>query len=220
MDTVTTPPFDRLQAIADDFAATEQRIADRLAIVAERAAELRRQYRAADKRRGGPGSADARKYALGSVLVMVGLDGVSDTALLGLFAHPAHMARWIKAATSAGAGPMMGDIIGAIFTDPARLAWCEQWGRILQWRRRKALYDEEVARFLTTGPTDPKASWRTRPISVGQRGLVATLCDLLAVPDPKLKTRGEAFEWLRLHNGNPTFWREPSLPPNLEDDHG
>ncbi len=220
MDTATTPPIDRLQAIADDLAATEQKIADTLVIVADSAAELRRQYRAADRRRGGPGSPDARKYALGSALVMVGLDGVSDTALLGLFSHPARMARWMNAAIAAGAGPMIGDIIGSIFADPARLAWCGQWGRILQWRRRKALYDQEVERFLKTGPTDPKASWRTRPISIGQAGLVATLCELLAVPTPDFKDRGAAFDWLRLHNGNPNYWREPSLPPNLEDDNG
>lgn len=220
MDTAATTPSDRLQAIADDLAAAEQRIVDTLAIVAESAAELRRQYRAADKRRGGPGSADARKYALGSTLVMVGLDGISDTALLGLFAHPERMARWMTTAIAAGAGPMIGDIISSIFADPTRLAWCDQWGRILQWRRRKALYDQEVERFLKTGPIDPKASWRTQPISIGQAGLVATLCELLAVPGPDLKNRGEAFEWIRLHNGNPTYWREPSLPPNLEDDNG
>lgn len=65
---------------------------------------------------------------------------------------------------------------------------------------------------------DPDASWRRKPISIGQEALVATLCDLLRVPVPGLKNRGAAFEWLRLHNGNPNYWREPSLPPNLEED--
>lgn len=217
MDTAAKPS-DRLRAIARDLAATDDRIAGEIAIVADSAAELRRQHQAADKRRGGPGSADARKYALGSTLVMVGMDGVDDTALLGLFAHPDRFARWTRAAIAAGAGPMLGDIAHWIFADPDRLAWCSQWGRILQWRRRKALYTQEVARFLETGPVDPDASWRRKPISIGQQALVATLCDLLAVPVTGLKNRGAAFEWLRLHNGNPNYWREPSLPPNLEED--
>lgn len=217
MDTAAKPS-DRLRAIARDLAATDDRIAGEIAIVADSAAELRRQHQAADKRRGGPGSADARKYALGSTLVMVGMDGVDDTALLGLFAHPDRFARWTRAAIAAGAGPMLGDIAHWIFADPDRLAWCSQWGRILQWRRRKALYAQEVARFLETGPVDPDALWRRKPISIGQKALVATLCDLLAVPVPGLKNRGAAFEWLRLHNGNPNYWREPSLPPNLEED--
>lgn len=216
----TAKPIDRLRAIAGDLATTEDRIAGELAIVTDSAAELRRQYQAAAKRRGGPGSADARKYALGSTLVMVGLDGVNDTALLGLFAHPEPMAHWISEAIVAGAGPMLGDIVDWIFSDPARLAWCEQWGRILQWRHRKALYTQEVERFLQGGPVDPKASWRRKPISIGQEALVATLCDLLRVPIPDLKNRGAAFEWLRMHGGNPSYWREPSLPPNLEKDDG
>lgn len=217
MDTAANP-FDRLRAIALDLAATDDRIAGEIAIVADSAAELRRQHQAADKRRGGPGSADARKYALGSTLVMVGMNGVDDTALLGLFAHPDHMARWMRAAMATGAGPMLGDIVRWILLDPDRLAWCSQWGRILQWRRRKALYTQEVERFLKTGPVEPDASWRRKAISTGQAALVATLCDLLRVPVPDLRNRGAAFEWLSLHNGNPNYWREPSLPPNLEED--
>lgn len=209
---------DRLRDLATNLAASEDRIAGEVAIAATSAAELRRQYRAADKRRGGPGSADARKYALGSALVLVGIDSGDDTALLGLMAHPKRMARWMQSGASAGAGPMFGDIVRWIFSDPARLTWCRQWGVILQWRRRAALYEQEVRRFIETGPLDPRASWRRKPITIGQAALIDALVGLLGELAPDLANRGAAFEWLRARGGNPTFWREPSLPPHLEED--
>ncbi len=209
---------DRLRDLATNLAASEDRIAGEVAIAATSAAELRRQYRAADKRRGGPGSTDARKYALGSALVLVGIDGSDDTALLGLMAHPNRMARWIQTAMAAGAGPMFGDIVRWIFSDPARLAWCQQWGVILQWRRRASLYEQEVRRFIETGPLDPRASWRRKPITIGQAALIEALVGLLGEPVPDLANRGAAFEWVRARGGNSTFWREPSLPPHLEED--
>lgn len=210
-------PSDVLRAIARDLALTDGRIADEVAVVADSAAELRRQHLASDKRRGGPGSDDARKYALGSVLTVVGMEGIDDTALLGLFAHPDLMMTWMRAAMAAGAGPMLGDIVRSILADPIRLTWCRQWGRILQWRRLKALYTQEVERFLSTGPIDPHASWRRKPISIGQQALIAKLCELLRVHDPNLKDRGEAFEWLQMHGGNPSYWHEPPLPPNMDE---
>lgn len=209
-------PSDVLRAIARDLALTDGRIADEVAVVADSAAELRRQHLASDKRRGGPGSNDARKYALGSVLTMVGMDGIDHTALLGLCAHPDLMMNWMRVAMTAGAGPMFGDIVRSVLADPIRLDWCRQWGRILRWRRLKSLYTQEVECFLATGPIDPRASWRRKTISIGQRALIANLCELIGVRDPDLKDRGEAFDWLRMHGGNPKYWQEPPLPREME----
>lgn len=217
METARTHP-ERLRNLARELAAVEEKLGCEIAICTANATELRRQYQALTKRRGGPGSADARKYALGSTLVMVGIDGINDTALLGLFAHPHRMAFWTKQALAAEAGPMLGDIIRWLFADPVRHEWCLQWGRILQWRGRKALYVEEVMGFFDSDRLGPQEPWRRKPMTIGQADLVLTLTTLLEEPAPDLKNRGEAFEWIRECAGNPHYWREPSLPPNLEED--
>ncbi len=73
--------FARLWAAID---GTSEKLEAKIAAEARRVQELRRQAHALDRRRGGAGSVDARKYALGSVLVLIGLGDVDDTALLGL----------------------------------------------------------------------------------------------------------------------------------------
>ena len=218
MDTCPGQPSP-LDALARSLATTGDRIAAEVAICTTTVAELRRQQHALAKRRGGPGSKDARKYAQGAALVMVGCEDIDDTAMVGLFAHPDRMARWMTIARVAGVGPMLGDVIRWIFEDPAKLAWCAQWGRILQWRYRKPLYDAEVARFERSGKLGEHEPWRRKPVTIGQEGLMQTLADILGEPIPEPKTRGEAFEWIRERAGNPTYWQEPALPPILEENH-
>lgn len=192
------------------------------AIVEERTAELRRQHRAAPYRRSGPGSVDAQKYALGGVLALLGVAAIEeprlDIKLLGLLAHPIQMMRWIMRMIENGAPPRLDALIVAIFSDPNRARWCEQWGRILQWRYRAPLYQAAVVSFLESGRTGAGEPWRRKEMTEDQASLVLTLVDLLGGPSPALATRGEAFDWIHAYGGNPAYWVEPPSP-EWEADH-
>lgn len=183
-----------------------------ISLVEDKLPELRRLAKAESERRGGAGSRDANKYALGSVLVMHGLEHVGDTALLGLFAHSDLLLCWMIEARRAGGPQSFGALIERIFADPERHAFCRQWGRILQWRYRKPLYDGAVTSFIESGRTGRKEKWRQHDASDDQLALIAKLCDLLNEPMPKRMKKGEAFDWIHERGGNPAYWAEPEIP--------
>jgi hypothetical protein len=201
-----------LAALLSTLDALGSEIQADIKIVDEKLSELRRQAKAAPERRGGAGSRDARKYALGSVLATIGLETAEPRVLLGLFAHPDLLLRWMIEARSASGPVNFGELTGRIFADPARVSFCRQWGRILEWRYCKALYDAAVTSFVASDHIDPKRTWRKHDVSDDQAALVSKLCDLLGEPLPHLETKGEAFEWIYARGGNPKYWAEPLLP--------
>lgn len=214
MDTAVFPDLESVLAQLD---ALTSDITVEAVLVQDKLPELRRQAMALTKRRGGPGSRDAGKYALGSVFVMVGAEDVGDTALLGLLAHPDRMVRWAIEARLAGAPAQFGKLVEMIFEAPRRRDWCERWGRILQWRYRAPMYEASVRSFLDSGQAGPKERWRTKDITDDQISLVMILVGLLAEPTPELRTRGEAFDWIYARGGNPTYWKEPAPPEEWEE---
>lgn len=214
MKTSTAPALN-LDAYRRDVADMTAKVDAATRICEASISELRRQHHALTKRRGSGRSADASNYALGAGLTLVGMEGVDDTALVGLMAHADQMLAWLRQARDRGAGPMFGDLVKAVFADPACYSWCRQWGRILQWRRRKALYDAAVTSFMASGKAGPKARWRREEISDDQAALIATLAHILGEALPDLANRGEAFDWIYARGGNPTYWQEPASPPAL-----
>ncbi|MEH3100601.1 hypothetical protein [Sphingomonas adhaesiva] len=72
---------------------------------------------------------------------------------------------------------------------------------------------------LASGKAGPDRRWRKRDITAAQLFLIRTLEALLGAtfPDPPdaPATRGDAFDWIHAHGGNPTYWQEPPLPTNL-----
>lgn len=218
MDESASTPGE-IAALRQALDLLDRRIEREAAVCATSVAELRRQHHAAPKRRGGPGSADARRYALGSTLALVGAGEVDDTALVGLLAHPVRMLAWMAEALERGAGPMFGDLVDAVLAAPGRRAWCQQWGRVLRWRQQKPRYDAAVASFIASGRTGPNEPWRRKDITDDQAALIAILADLMGESAPILALRGDAFDWIRDQGGNPTYWREPPLPPSPEDEH-
>jgi len=208
--------FARLRAAID---GTSEKLEAKIAAEARRVQELRRQAHGMDKRRGGAGSVDARKYALGSVLVLIGLGDVDDTALLGLLSQVSQVSQLRDRLHAEYSDGGFADRVKALLADPAIGPWCRQWGCVLQWRQRAPLYHAEVERFLSSGKADPRAAWRKRDITAGQLFLIRTLEDLLGRHFPDSPgappTRGDAFDWIHAHGGNPAYWQEPSLPPSL-----
>lgn len=209
----TAPFFDaELEALMSTLDALDLQVSADIVLVNDKLPELRRLAKAKPHRTGGAGSRDANKYALGSVLVLLGLEHVGDTVLLGLFAHPDRMLRWMAEVRQSGGAQSFDALIGRILADPERRAFCRQWGRILQWRYRKPVYDAAVTSFIEAGRTGPKERWRKHEASDDQLALIAKLCDLLDEPMPKRMTKGEAFDWIYERGGNPGYWAEPETP--------
>lgn len=204
--------MEELVSCLDDLAALrraldllDNRIEREAAVCTTRLSDLRRQHKAAPKRRGGAGSIDAKRYALGASLALVGAGDVDRDALLGLMAHPVQMLRWMTYALVDGAGPTFGAVIDAVLADSSRRTWCEQWGRILRWREQKQRYDAAVASFLVSGRTGAHEPWRREPATDDQIALVQILAGLLGEPIPDVSLRGPAFEWILERGGNPTY---------------
>lgn len=212
MSTTATPKDVDLEGILSALQALERRAGAEITIIEEKLPELRRQARAAPHRRGGAGSRDANKYALGSVLVMVGLEQIEPAVLLGLLTHPELMLRWIAEARLALGPHPFGELIAHVVSDPERREFCRQWGRILEWRYRKPLYDAAVTSFVNSGKTGPREKWRGHDVTDDQAALIEKLCDLLDEPLPDLWTKGEAFDWIYERGGNPEYWAEPEIP--------
>lgn len=216
---LTDPTLDdaELIAIVSALDALDYRTGVEIAFGDEKLVELRRQAEAARHRRGGPGSRDARKYALGSALVLAGAEAVEPSIMLGLLANPDLMLRWMAEARLAHGPRPFGELIALIVVDPERCDFCRQWGRILEWRHRKPLYDAAVTSFILSGKTGSQERWRRHDISEDQMALVAKLCDLLSEPLPDLMTKGEAFDWIYERGGNPDYWTEPQIPDEWRD---
>lgn len=188
-----------------------------IAIVSDRLPELRRQARADPKRRGGAGSADAAKYSLGSTLTLLGLASVDPDTLTGFFARFNVTMRWM-ATLQHERGPLpFGELVTTALADPSRARWCRAWGVHLQWQYRKPLYDAAVSSFLASGRTGPKEKWRTLDVSDDQAALITIICRLRALPMPDFVTRGEAFEWIYEHGGNPDYWGSPAMPDDWKE---
>lgn len=207
--TTITPQLAEILAKLDQIS---DELAGDAAIVEVDLRELRRLQKAAPHRRGGPGSRDARKYELGSVLVMAGLEDVDAKLLLGLLAHPLLMLRWLAGALIQRPPASLAELLETVLTDPAKRDFCVQWGRVLGWRYRQPIYAASITSFLESGKMGLNEPWRQKNVTTDQAALVTTLCELLDEQPPELANRGEAFEWIFDRGGNPEYWLEPENP--------
>jgi hypothetical protein len=208
MDAEPSQPVDALLARLADL---DVRLTSAQHVVAAKVNELRRQAKARPRRRGGPGSADSRKYAIGGAVVLLAGD-VHATTLLGLFAQTDMMLRWMAEERLAHGHQPFGSLLRAVLADQRKADWCRRWGAIIEWSHRKALYDASVTSFEASGRAGPHERWRQRDVTDDQAELIETLCTLLGKPMPTLVDRGAAYEWIKEHGGNPTYWAPPPHP--------
>lgn len=216
--TSTVLPIDiDLSALLARLTLLDRTAASELAIVEERLPELRRQAAAGPKRRNGRDSLDAEKYRLGSLLVLLGFRGVDDLALLGLLASGDCGLTWLAEARLHH-GPMpFADLARAAVADSKRADWCRAWGEY-RWRAyKKPLYDAAVSAFLESGRAGLDEAWRARPITRDQSSIIGDICATAGHEPPDVQDRGEAFEWILKHGGNPAYWREPEQPEDWEE---
>lgn len=199
------------------LATIEHAAASELALVEERLPELRRQANARSKRRGGPDSPDAEKYKLGSILALLGFRGADDLALLGLLASGDRALHWLAEARVEHGPLPFADLVRIAIADDKRADWCRAWGEHRWKAYKKPIYDAAVTSFLESGRTGENEGWRTRDITDDQADIIQDICEAAGLPLPDLETRGEAFEWIREHGGNPAYWREPAHPLEWKD---
>lgn len=208
------PSLDGLLAQLEELDA---RIAAEQEIERATLGELRRQAKARPFRRGGAGSIDTRKYAIGGAFVLLAGE-IDATTLLGLMAQTDMMLTWMAEARLAGGPQPFGTLLRAILDDPRKADWCRRWGGIIEWAHRKALYDANVTSFEASGRAGPNESWRRKPVSDDQADLIDTLCRILGTPTPALANRGTAYEWIKGQGGNPAHWAPPPHPHSWSDD--
>lgn len=194
-------------------------IVSRQTIAQAKLGELKRQARARPRRRGGAGSHETSKYAIGGAVLM--LTGTIDaTTFAGFLAQTDMMLEWMVEARLAH-GPLgFGALVAIIFADARKADWCRRWGALIEWHHRKALYDASVTSFITSGRDGPGEQWRRDEVTDDQVDLVKTLCTILDEPHPMLADKGEAYEWIRERGGNPAYWTPPPHPNNWSEDHG
>ena len=115
-------------------------------------------------------------------------------------------------------GPMtFAQTIKTAMQDPNRLDWCTRWGDYRRRIYKKAAYEASVRSFLESGKTGPNEKWRRREITCEQFDVIEDLCEVGKLPAPVLSNRGEAFDWILNHGGNPAHWEEPKMPDDWED---
>lgn len=206
-----------LTTLLNRLLGLERSAASEMALIEETLPELRRQARAKPQRRGGKGSTDAEKYRLGSILTLLGFDGADDLTLLGFLACGDRALQWL-AETRIEHGPMsFADAVKLALSDAVRADWCRRWGEYRRRVYKKAVYDASVTAFIESGKVGPKERWRRDEVTADQAGLIEDICETSSLPVPRLVNRGEAFEWIYAHGGNPTYWEMPAEPDEWKD---
>ena len=71
----------------------------------------------------------------------------------------------------------------------------------LQWRQRKADYERDCSAWKAAETTCEPA-WRHKPMTRGQRFLIADTAALLEIEIPEDMDRGAAADWLDANNAN------------------
>jgi hypothetical protein len=211
----SSPPS--LDALLTQLETLDARITSETDIEQAKLGELRRQAKARPYRRGGAGSVDTRKYAIGGAVVMLAGE-IDATTFLGLMTQTDMMLKWMAEERLARGPQPFGTLLRAILGDPRKAEWCRRWGGLIEWANRKALYDANVRSFEASGRTGPNEPWRRHPVSDDQADLIETLCRILDKPVPSLADKGAAYEWIKDHGGNPAHWAPPPHPDSWSND--
>lgn len=205
--------------IETSAAVRPQDLADRfereLAEVTDQLNELERLATVKGKRRGDrrKGGNDTQKYRLGSVfwVLMDDIDKLDDLALLGLLSSGESTLPLLKKFGRAEDTDLLQPIL-RIMADKNLYTLLRQRGATLRWEKNSALYFAEVEKFAkSTKAQNPNAAWRKKSATRNQIYLIGEVVRCFGLSPPPIRTRGEAFEWLYEHGGNPSFAHPPQI---------
>lgn len=199
----------RAQSLA---ASLQQRSAEydrRLSQIDDELGELNRLAAAAGKRRGDKktGSDDTQKYRLGSIFSVLSsrFSELDDLALVGLLANARYAIALLQVAVVEDSDSLV-EIFDQLLSNPHLARKFRDQGARLRWEWNRALYVSEVESFAQSkAAQNPKAPWRRKPPTRGQIYLISEAVRAFDLDPPNLRSRGEAYEWLRKTGGNPRF---------------
>lgn len=103
------------------------------------------------------------------------------------------------------------DALRYALAQPAVKDWARAQGAWLQWKRLEAIYRREVDDFRNSDAFH-RSGWRRKTITPGQHYLIGEIHRILGVPMPALANRGQAYEFIAGHGGNPRFRAAPPVP--------
>lgn len=72
---------------------------------------------------------------------------------------------------------------------------------VVRWMKRKAAYADKCASWKAAA-IERGDDWRDRPMSSGQRFLIADTARLLGIEQPEDMRRGDAADWLDTHGAH------------------
>lgn len=173
--------------------------------------DLRREIHQYGKRRCDvEASRDNLIYYLGFAFEVNGALNIDSLALAGLLSLP-----WTDFATALKdemQKPV--DVVDGLrlaLLRPGLLDWARAQGAWLQWKRLEAIYRHEVDDFRNSIAFH-RPNWRRKGITRAQHYLIGEIHRIVGVPVSPLATRGEAYEFIAAHGGNPRFLKEPEAP--------
>lgn len=194
-------------------------IGDRRAVVEVEIAELEELERLSknwrSRRASVEGSIDNWTHRMGSAIAAAGGEWLNSDGVLGLWTMGARGMVWLAQAARGDPDGSIVDHHRALIAHPVRGPWLIRFGVVQRWRRMAALNAAESAHFDSLDvASDLRAKWRRKQTTADQRFLVAQILEMLASlgepqPDPDLKSRGAAYDWIKAMGGNPRFWTEP-----------
>lgn len=106
------------------------------------------------------------------------------------------------------------DALRYALSQPALLEWARAKGVWLQWKRLEVVYRRGVIDFRNSDAFG-RPGWREKSITKAQHYMIGEISRILGIAEPRLATRGEAFNFIAHHGGNPRFLVEPPPPANF-----
>lgn len=203
-------PDHRIRSVLAQFGLDEEAAVTPLS-------ELKREIHQYGKRRcDKEASRDNLIYYLGFAFAVNEALDVDSLALAGLLSIPSEGFASIFENSDGfdEVGDRLVDALRYALSQPSVLEWARAKGVWLQWKRLEVVYRKEIIDFRNSDAFD-RPGWRERSITKSQHYMIGEIVRILGVAKPRLATRGEAFNFIAYHGGNPRFLVEPPVPANF-----
>lgn len=171
-------------------------------------------------------------YRAGAAFEVAGATDIDDYFLLGALVSPEVLSWLLKAAQHrlladpVGADISLISLLRAVFQHRGRRRYLINLGAWMRFQWDNSAYASAVAEF-EQGLASEGGKWRSRPVTAKQRYLMDEIMRAYVavnepVADPDVNHRGDAYDWIKQHRGNPRFWNQPAPaePSHFNDEEG
>lgn len=165
---------------------------------------------ASEHRRAARNARDAKSYRMGGSFEPVNGFDLDPTAFCGwLAAGTAGLLALVQVAIEHPEDSIP-DLLATLFRSAIGRE-LHGLGVHARWKFREDLYRQQVENFEASAAF-AKPGWRRKEPTAEQYYLVEEIVLALKIERPTLRTRGEAFHYIKKAGGNPVFWIEPPMP--------